>query len=719
MKLNIGYQVLIAVIGGIATGIFLGPLVSVLQPVSMIYIMLLQMVVLPYICLSIIHGLGSLTPARAKELVKNGWLYWVLLWGLIFFVIFLFTSLIPQPADAPVLQSRDSSSITKSLAQNILTYLIPENPIYDFVNNIVPSIAVFGVIVGIALMHIEKKEPLISALERTDQVIEKILSGLAIVSPIGVFAHIAQSAGTIRISELVQIDFYMISFVVISLFMTLWVLPLILSSMTPLSFRESLKAFRIVCLLPFVTGIPTIAIPFINSYLKKTGEKYSLSLDPNFRSMTQTIVPISYSFAQIGNCLLLFFIFFASFYYRHHFTVSEKFLLSFLTIPLSIGSSVTSVNAVSFLFKELNFPENAMELFTATIPITMNFQILLSVAGILTFILLILFASFRLLRMNWKKLLLKLFIPLFIATVTVIAITPFVHLKDNYRNLYINRKINEAGIKPVSTTVYSSIEDHPNLTRYRDQDVLDQILRTGILRVGYSISEMPYAYLNSSKELVGFDIAMAYQLAQDLHCKLEFVPLDLEHMAQHLDEGHYDIGMCAILMNEDRITKMIFSDTYTDQNYVLIIPNIKRSQFDTIEKINKKGTVIGAVGGYRLIVARNFPNATLYPGVDERGFEMDKVDAWLVSRVPAAIWCFSNSNYHVEDFKGELGKCYLAYPMRNDAMKLLRFVNNWIQIKILDGFYQQQNDYWILGESITKEEEPRWSIIHNVLHWVK
>ena len=718
MRLNLGYQVLIAVIAGILTGLFLGPLVSVLRPVSMIYIMLLQMVVLPYISLSIIHGLGSLTPAKAKELLKNGWAFWVLLWGLIFFLIYLFAYLIPQPSAAPVFHSISSSSINKSLTQNIITYLIPENPVYDVLNNIVPSIAVFGVIVGLALMFIEKKEPLISALERTDQIIEKILSGLAIVSPIGVFAHIAEGAGSIRVSELVQIDFYMVSFIVISLFMTLWILPLILSSLTPMSFRESLRAFRMVCLLPFVTGIPTIAIPFITGYMKKLGEKYSISSDASFRSTTQTLIPLSYSFAQIGNCLLLFFIFFASFYYRHPFTGSEKVLLSFLTIPLSIGSSVTSINAVSFLFKELNFPDNAMELFTATIPVTMNFQILMSVAGVLTFIILVLFVNFRLIQMNWKKLLLNLFIPLILATLIILAISPFVHLQDSYRTLYINRKMSDAIKNPVNAEIYTSVENLPGPSRQADQDVLDQILRTNLLRVGYCTSDMPYAYMNSSKELVGFDIAMAYQLAQDLHCRLEFVPVDIDHLDDQLNEGVYDIAVGGILMNENRITKMSFSDAYADQDFVLIIPESKRSELGSLEDVNRKGVVIGAVGAFRHVITNNFPNATIYAGKDEKGYELDKADAWVSSRIAATIWCLSHVNYFVQDFNGELGKCFLAYPVRSDAMKFLRFINNWIQIKILDEFYKEQNDYWILGKSPPKKEEPRWSIIRNVLHWV-
>jgi ABC-type amino acid transport substrate-binding protein len=230
---------------------------------------------------------------------------------------------------------------------------------------------------------------------------------------------------------------------------------------------------------------------------------------------------------------------------------------------------------------------------------------------------------------------------------------------------------------------------------------------------------MPYAYYNSFNELVGLDIAMAYRLAQDLHCRLELIPVDIDHLAGHLNDGLYDIAMGAILMNEDRISKMSFSDTYVDQNYALVLPDKKRSQFRSMEDLNRKGIVIGGMGGYKRVVPHNFPNATLYAGTDEKGFEMDKVDAWVSSRIPAAIWCISNSDYYVDDFGGRLGKCYLAYPVKQDALNFLRFLNNWVQIKIVDQFYQEQNDYWVLGKSPAKTQEPRWSIIRNVLHWTE
>jgi proton glutamate symport protein len=722
MRLTLGYQVLLAVIAGIFAGLFLGPLTAFFRPIGSIYVMLLQMVVLPYICFSIILGLGSLTPSHAKKLFQKGWPFWVLLWGLVFLFIYLFCQLIPTPLAASFLQSTPSAAeLREALAKNILAYLIPENPIYAFLNNIVPAIAVFGLIVGFSLMHLEKKEPLLSLVERGDQIIEKILEWLALISPIGVFAHISVVMGTVHLSDLYKIDFYLISYVSITLFFTFWLLPLILSSLTSLSFRESLHAFRSVCLLSFVTGIPTIAIPFINRYLRKLGDREPLKGESGYRTTVQTVVPISYSFAQIGNALLLFFILFASFYYRHPFTASEKSLLSLLTIPLSVGSPGTSVNSISFLFNELKFPDNAVELFTATMPVTVNFQALLSAASILTFILLVIFANYHLMQIKWKSLLFKVMGSVAVAGAIILAVRPFVHLDDNFRYLYPNRTIAETLEDPVKAKVYLPGEPLDYLSGTDPKEgVMERIFRTNVLRVGYDPGSIPYAYWNRQKDLVGFDIAMAYQLAKDLNCKLEFIPLDIDQLTEELNKGVYDIAMSAILMSEDRIQKMSFTAAYTDQNNALLIPESKRPLFKSLSQAQEnKKLVIGSEGGYKRIFAQNFPNAIAYRGPFEQGIPQEEIDAWIWSRIPGTVWCLNNPGFYVEDFDGQLGKCYFAYPVRIDVLKFLRFANNWLELKNLDGFYKDQENYWIYGKSPSKAGEPRWSIIRNVLHWIK
>ena len=715
MRVSLGYQVLIAVITAICVGLFLGPLTIVFKPIGTIYVMLLQMVVLPYICLSIIHGLASLSPSSSKQLFKKGGPFYLILWGIVFFVIFLFMTLIPS-ASAIFNPEVPAVSLKAKLTANLLSYLIPSNPIYAFVNNIVPSIAVFGVIVGIAIMYLEKKEPLLGLVERGNRIIEKILDLLALISPIGVFTHIAIVVGTVQFSELMKINLYLTEFIIMTCLLTFWILPLILSSCTPMSFKEASKAIRAVSLLPFMTGISTIAIPFINKYLRKMGEKHQLPSIQNYRSISQTVVPLSYSFAQIGNALLLFFILFASFYYRHPFTEGEKSLLSFLTVPLSIGSSTTSINSVSFLFTELQFPENAMELYTATMPITINFQALLSVAGILTFILLVLFANDQRLQIKIKKLVLHLMGSLVALTLIVLAIRPFIHFEDNFHNLFLSRKISEAVQNPVSAQVYVPGETFPTPRPKELGKVLARILLSGVLRVGYDTYDIPYAYLNRDHELVGFDIAMAYQLARDINCRLEFIPVDYSKVGEELDQGIYDIAMCSIIMTEDRIRQMSFSNSYSEQNNVLLVPISKKDEFVDFEKVQKnKNLVISGSGAYKNLVSQFFPNAKR---VDDFNIFQTGIDAWMWNQISATVWCMIYPNFTVIDYEGDLGKGYLGYPVRPDAVHLLEFINSWMKLKVANGFYQEQTDYWILGKNPKNINKPRWSIIRNVLHWV-
>src|SRR5579872_6849599 len=118
-RFSIGYQVLVAVILGIFTGLFFGPLTEALSPIGSAYTMLLQMAVHPYITFSLIHGLGSLTPTLGKKLFKSGWPYLLTLWILIFLLIFLLASLIPNSL-SPLIKSEGPGEIGSEFANNFL-----------------------------------------------------------------------------------------------------------------------------------------------------------------------------------------------------------------------------------------------------------------------------------------------------------------------------------------------------------------------------------------------------------------------------------------------------------------------------------------------------------------------------------------------------------------------------------------------------------------------
>lgn len=710
-KISLGYQVFYAVLFGILAGLFFGPLCSVLAPIAMTFTMLVQMVVLPYICFSLIHGLGSISPGMGKKLLKWGLPFLLLIWGSVIFVLWVVDHLVPSADSSILIQPMSAHSVT--LTQQLLKFIVPENPIYDLANNIVPAIAVFGLIVGVALMHVEKKQTLCDILERINQVIDKILEWLAIISPIGAFAHIAMAFGTVRFEDLYKLEFYVLCFVGISLFVTFVILPLILSSLTHLTFKDCLKAFRAVCLLPFVTALTSIAVPFLNNYIKMLAKKSEVKFHEN----SQTVLPIAYSFGQIGNSVVLFFLFFISFYYRHPLEGTQKTLLFLLSIPMSVGSSSNSVNSISFLIEQFNFPPEALELFMETASITANFQALMSVASILTIIILTLFGYYGLLKFQWKKLFLRLSATLGVFFIGILVIKSMINLNDKYQNLYYNLSVSEVIDDPVAYKMLNA-GDRGTI---RDPQVssLEQILKTGVLKVGYSTINTPYCYRNAKGELAGFDMAYAFQFARDLDCTIEFSPIDFTKIGDELNQGLYDIGMSSVVMTEERLKQISFTNHYAVEDNVLIIPVDRKKDFIHLDSVEATTDYkIGVIGAYYDFVKKHFPNATLYTStdIDTEAMKRGEVAAWMWAKDPAVVWCLSNPGFIVIDYQGLIGKTYFAYGIRDNAFKFASYLNDSMILKELSGFHKQMHDYWIKGEPV-KPRHPRWSILHNVLHY--
>jgi len=710
-RVGLGYQALIAVILGIVVGLFLGPMCSVLEPIGTAFIMLLQMVVLPYIPTLLMHGLGSLSPDTAKKLFKRGWFFLLMLWLIVFGTIYTLRVLIPMPLPDP---SADFTTEKIEFTKNFLAYIIPENPFYDLAHNVVPAIALFSLILGIAIMHLKEKEPLLSMLEKTNASLEKILKWLAIISPIGIFAHIANAMGTVNLADLSKLELYVVITILSTLFLSLWVLPMLVSCLTSIPYRELMKEYRIVCILAFATGIPSIAFPFINNCMRRLAERCNLDL-ATFRSTSQTVVPLAYSFSQIGNFFLLLFIFFMSFYYRHPLTELESSIIPLLTIPISFGTPQLSLAGMSFLVDNLQFPREAFTLFVETTAITLNFQVLLSVAAMLTLIMLVILRYYGLLHINWPRLSMQVSTMLVVLFASVLIGKQFVHIQDNYRDLYYKMRMADIMVDPPSVTVYR--ERTPRAPTPA-AETLSRVLKTSTLRVGYDIYNIPFCYLNQWNEVVGYDIAYAYQLAKDLDVKLELVPLDYDALAQDMNSGYLDIAMSAVLMTDDRVISMDFAKPYLEQPNALVVPVKNVNKFRNLQEIEKDPTLkIGGSGGYRGVVENHFMESSL---VEIRGFEElmhGEVDAAMWSELPAYIWCMAHPSFTTLTYNNQLGLKYFAYPMKSGSSDMITFVNEWMGLKEQSGFKKEQESYWIHGRT-SLSKEPRWSFIRNVLHWV-
>jgi ABC-type amino acid transport substrate-binding protein len=338
-------------------------------------------------------------------------------------------------------------------------------------------------------------------------------------------------------------------------------------------------------------------------------------------------------------------------------------------------------------------------------------------ASVLTFIILVLYAYYDLLEVKWSRLLHHLGPAFAILVVAVIGAKEMIRLRDNYQNLYLNLNIEGAIENPVSSKILTFEQPGtPRPTYSREVEPLEAILKGGVLKVGYDPDNIPYCYFNNSQQIVGYDIAFAYELARDLDCTIEFIPLNLDRMGPDLSSGRYDIAMSAIIMNETRILTMDFTHPYTEQDNVLVVRSKDRSRFLKLKEVVQHPNLrIGADGGYVQVAHRHFPLATLVQDKNIlQELKQKQLDAVIWSHIPGFVWCLAHPEYTVVDYDGLIGKRYFAYPIPTGSFDWGSFLNNWLILKEQSGFKDRMHKYWIQGES-PKTRPPRWSLLQALL----
>lgn len=190
---------MIALILGIGVGVVVGEYAGFLQTFGRVFILLLQMTVLPYITLSLITGLGKLMFEEIKSLALKVGLILVLSWFLAFAVIVASPLAYPDWTSATFFST---SLIEKPPEVNCLQLFIPSNPFFSLANNIVPAVVVFSIAVGVALIAVDNKMALIELLMILSSALMKVTTEVAKLTPYGVFAIVASTAGTMGLEEL-------------------------------------------------------------------------------------------------------------------------------------------------------------------------------------------------------------------------------------------------------------------------------------------------------------------------------------------------------------------------------------------------------------------------------------------------------------------------------------------------------------------------------------
>jgi proton glutamate symport protein len=243
LKVKVHTQILIAIVLGVIIGLALGEKADHLKVVGDIFIQLLKMIIIPLILASMVAGIVSLGDVRRLGRIGlKTFMYYMATTLLAVCVGLVLVNLmkpgfgVDMGAEAAVdIAGREMPSIV-----SIIKDIIPENVFAAMAQDKVLSVIFFSLLLGVAISSTgEKARPLTVLFEGLNTVMMKVTDWIMRLAPVGVFALMAYTIGTMGLSVVRPLALYMVTVILglsIHAVITLPVLLSVFGRYSPLKF---------------------------------------------------------------------------------------------------------------------------------------------------------------------------------------------------------------------------------------------------------------------------------------------------------------------------------------------------------------------------------------------------------------------------------------------------------------------------------------------------
>jgi ABC-type amino acid transport substrate-binding protein len=522
-----------------------------------------------------------------------------------------------------------------------------------------------------------------------------------------------------RLEDLGRLQVYLLTYIAVAMVLAFWVLPVLVTTVTPLTYREVIRSARGALVTAFATGNVLVVLPMLAERARELLRSRDLVTDESDSSI-DVIVPTSYAFPSSGLLLSLAFVPFAAWYVGASLSVAQypTFLVSGLFS--FFGGAVLGI---PFLLDLLRIPADMFQLFITIDVFTSRFGTLLAATHIWVLALLGACAVAGQLRIRWKKMIQFGIVSLALSLTAVGAMhAVFTYGFDPEYTGY--RSFVEMGLNtrdPVRATIHDGLP--APLFHDPARSRLDEIRERGFLRVAYTRDSLPLAFRNASDRLVGFDIDMAHLLAKDIGVELEFVEIGRETLIEQMEQC-CDIFMSGYAITAGRTERVELSDPYMDATLSFIVEDHRRDEFATWQSIRRTDGLKIAVPGqtkyYGALLERLVPDAEIVRIGSPREFFRDgfrSVDAMGFIAEGGSAWTLVYPAFSVAVPLPDTIKIPFAYPVPKGSEELAVYVNTWIDLKRRDRTLDQLFRYWILGKG-AEATESRWCIARDVLGWM-
>lgn len=258
----------------------------------------------------------------------------------------------------------------------------------------------------------------------------------------------------------------------------------------------------------------------------------------------------------------------------------------------------------------------------------------------------------------------------------------------------------KAAEKAPATTAEQTKAESPKPTETKAATKLDQIKAAGKIVVGTSADYPPYEFHKAIKdkdEIVGFDIAIAKELAKDLGVKLEIQDMKFDGLLAALQAGNIDFVIAGMTPTEERKQSVDFTKIYYTASQGVMVRAEDKDKYKTVADL--KGKKVGAQKGaiQEKIAQEQITGATVIAlgKIPDLVMELKskKIDALVIELPVATGYVGKNADLAISaiQVKDDTGGSAVAVKKGNpelvDAMN--KTLDRLMADKSIDKFYSE------------------------------
>ncbi len=706
----------VALVAGVATGLFFGEDAALLQPVGDIYIGLVQMMVLPYLMLTLVISLGGLQPGQARRLALRGGLLLLAITLLTLAVVWAMASALP-PLQAASFFSH--AQLEPHQPFNMVESYVPANPFHAMANSIVPAVVVFSASLGIALIGRPDKERLLAPLRVLEAAVVRVTGFVIRLTPVGVLAIAAVAAGTMDPATFARLQAYLLVFAAAALVLAFGLLPLLVTALTPLAYRDVLGVAREAMLTALIAQSVFIVIPVLVERCKALMAERGL-LSTQTDVAIGVLLPVAFIVPNAGKLLTLLFVPYVAWLGGLPLEADGFARLFAAGVPAYFAKAQV---ALPYLMDLLALPHDGFRLYIPTAIVTGKLDSMVSAMSLTATALVGSLAVGGHLRIQPPRLATRGLLAIGLVLLALLGLRLLLdatldkrnHKDEQLRAMHLPRG-------PIRPTLLATAPEPP----VRDGGSgLDHIRHRSALRIAFVGDRMPFSFINGLGEPVGMDVELAAALARDLGlARLELVPLPRESLASALESRQVD-AVISMPYVRDQVARLHYSAPYFDAVLGFAVRDADRRGFSSLAQIRRKRALRLGLFAEEPSVAQRVRDAL--PGVavefvahgspgDYFAGKRPDIDAYVMPAEIASAWTLLHPAFAVVVPQASTLALPMGVATRRDELELAAAIDAWLALQRASGATRRAYDYWVLGQA-GEDRQRRWSVRHDVLGW--